>query len=72
MPMIIFRPAIPSLAAVTLITTGTFCLAETVSFRAELSGAREVPPTQSKGTGSQGDTRYLIQDPNVDGFLFGA
>jgi CHRD domain len=50
--MIMFRPPIAALAAAALIATGTSSFAATVSFRAELSGAREVPPTQSKGTGS--------------------
>ena len=52
MPMIMFRPPIAALAAAALIATGTCSLAATVSFKAELSGAGEVPPTQSKGTGS--------------------
>jgi CHRD domain len=47
-----FRPSIAALAAAVLVATGTCSFAATVSFRAELSGAREVPPTQSKGTGS--------------------
>jgi hypothetical protein len=46
------RPSIAALAAAVLVATGTWSFAATVSFRAELSGAREVPPTQSKGTGS--------------------
>jgi len=50
--MIMFRPPIAALAAAALIATGTCSLAATVSFKAELSGAGEVPPTQSKGTGS--------------------
>ncbi len=52
MPAIMFRPSIAALAAAVLVATGTCPFAATVSFRAELSGAREVPPTQSKGTGS--------------------
>ena len=52
MPAIMFRPSIAALAAAVLVATGTWSFAATVSFRAELSGAREVPPTQSKGTGS--------------------
>ena len=52
MPMIVFRPAIAALATAVLIVTGTGSFAATVSFKAELNGAREVPPTQSKGTGS--------------------
>jgi hypothetical protein len=51
-PAIMFRPSIAALAAAVLVATGTWSFAATVSFRAELSGAREVPPTQSKGTGS--------------------
>jgi CHRD domain len=51
-PAIMFRPSIAALAAAVLVATGTCSFAATVSFRAELSGAREVPPTQSKGTGS--------------------
>jgi hypothetical protein len=47
-----FRPSIAALAGAVLVATGTWFFAATVSFRAELSGAREVPPTQSKGTGS--------------------
>src|SRR3984893_15158780 len=47
-----FRPSIAALAAAVLVATGTCSFAATVSCRAELSGAREVPPTQSKGTGS--------------------
>ena len=47
-----FRPPIAALAAAALIATETCSLAATVSFKAELSGAGEVPPTQSKGTGS--------------------
>src|ERR1700732_2191535 len=47
-----FRPSIAALAAAVLVATGTWSFASTVSVRAELSGAREVPPTQSKGTGS--------------------
>jgi CHRD domain len=50
--MIMFRPPIAALAAAALIAIGTCSLAATVSFKAELSGAGEVPPTQSKGTGS--------------------
>ena len=47
-----FRPSVAALAAAVLVATGTCAFAATVSFKAELSGAREVPPTQSKGTGS--------------------
>jgi CHRD domain len=47
-----FRPSIGALAAAALIATGTCSLAATVSFKAELNGAGEVPPTQSRGTGS--------------------
>jgi hypothetical protein len=50
--MNMFRPPIAALAAAALIATGTCSLAATVSFKAELSGAGGVPPTQSKGTGS--------------------
>ena len=52
MPVIMFRPSIAALAVAALIATGTCSFADTVSFKAELSGVREVPPTQSKGTGS--------------------
>jgi len=51
-PVITFRPPIAALAAAALIATGTCSFAATVSFKAELTGAGEVPPTQSKGTGS--------------------
>ena len=52
MPVIMFRPALAALAITVLVATGARSLAATVSFKAELNGASEVPPTQSKGTGS--------------------
>jgi CHRD domain len=52
MLVIMFRPAVAALATAALIVTGTPSFAATVSFKAELSGAGEVPPVQSKGTAS--------------------
>lgn len=46
------RFALGSLTLVALLTAGTPALAEMVTYKAALDGAREVPPNDSKATGS--------------------
>jgi hypothetical protein len=47
-----WHPALGGLAISALLSVMSPALAETTSFKAELSGASEVPATSSKGTGS--------------------
>ena len=47
----IIRSGIASLALAAFLATGSAGVAQTVSYRANLSGHGEVPPNDSKGTG---------------------
>ncbi len=45
--------------------------AETVRYKATLTGAAETPPTNSKGYGNRSrDLRHRLEDPRVDDRLF--
>jgi hypothetical protein len=46
------RPALTAIALAAIVFTGTPVMAETVSYKADLKGASEVPPNESKGTGN--------------------
>ena len=46
------RATLTALACVTAFAVATPALAQTVNMKATLSGAEEVPPTNTKGTGS--------------------
>jgi CHRD domain len=52
MHIFMFRCGIASLMLAAFLAVGSRALAETVSFRADLKGASEVPPTDSKGIGT--------------------
>lgn len=52
MHAIILRTGVVSLALCAGLTFGGAAFAETLSFKANLSGASEVPPTDSKATGT--------------------
>ena len=47
-----FRSGVAALALAALLVAGSPALAETVAFKAELKGANEVPPNDSKGSGT--------------------
>ena len=47
-----FRPAVAALAASLLLLAGVPASAEMVSYHADLKAASEVPPNDSKGTGT--------------------
>jgi len=46
------RPALAAIALGVLVFAGAPVMAETVSYKADLKGASEVPPNDSKGTGN--------------------
>jgi CHRD domain-containing protein len=46
------RSGVAALALAALLAAGSPALAETVTFKAELKGTNEVPPNDSKGTGT--------------------
>ena len=52
MHKIILRSGVAGLALAALLAAGSPALAEAVAFKAELKGANEVPPVDSKGTGT--------------------
>jgi CHRD domain-containing protein len=52
MHRISLRSGVAALALAVLLVAGSPALAETVAFKAELKGANEVPPIDSKGTGT--------------------
>jgi hypothetical protein len=47
-----FRGGVASLMLAAFLAVGSCAVAETVSFRADLKGASEVPPTDRKGIGT--------------------
>jgi len=47
-----FRTAVAGLAFSTAMVLGSAALAETVAFKAELKASNEVPPVESKGSGT--------------------
>jgi hypothetical protein len=47
-----FRGGVASLMLAAFLAVGSRALAETASFRADLKGASEVPPTDRKGIGT--------------------
>jgi CHRD domain len=49
-PMIRLRSVIAAFATAMLLATGSAAFATTISFKAELNGAGEVPPVNSRGT----------------------
>jgi len=49
--MMTFRVAVAALATMAVFATGFTCLAATITFRANLNGAGEVPPVRSRGSG---------------------
>ena len=52
MHKISFRSGVAGLALAALLVAGSPALAETVAFKGELKGANEVPPIDSKGSGT--------------------
>jgi hypothetical protein len=51
-PMSRLRTAIAAFATATFLATGSAAIATTISFKAELTGAGEVPPVSGRGAGS--------------------
>jgi hypothetical protein len=52
MHVTLFRPALAAVTLSALLVIGVPAFAETVSYKADLKGATEVPPNDSKGTGA--------------------
>lgn len=51
MHTMIIRSGVTALAVTALLATGSLAIAETMKFKADLSGKSEVPPIDTKGTG---------------------